>query len=501
LADDFAVILLDLHMPGMDGYETANLIRSRRRSRNTPIVFVTAVFRDEPHLFQAYASGAVDVVFKPADPFILRAKVQVLVELHLKTVEMQREAERRQRLIEENARVRAEKLKAEAQLAQAQKMEAVGQLTGGVAHDFNNLLTVVLGNLDLLDRKPEEDPRRKRQLSAIRHAAERGRSLTRQLLAFSRRQHLSPVIVDVNGLISNFQPLMQQAVGDTVTIRSVLSDKRLCAHVDPAQLETALLNLAVNARDAMPAGGDLTIGTRLMAGEDVARKHDQAASSQWICIEVRDSGTGIAPDVLERIFEPFFTTKEVGKGSGLGLSQVYGFVRQTGGFVTADSELGSGTTFRLFLQATEASAETRAQPERNAEEQRGTERVLAVEDDPAVLSLTVDLLSGLGYEVTTAPDAEAALQLLRGDDPVDLLFTDVMMPGVGGVQLAREARVLRPELKVLLTSGYVGDSSDLDGGEFPLLPKPYERSALAATVRETLTAAEGEQARRSASIH
>jgi CheY-like chemotaxis protein len=274
LTDDFAVILLDLHMPGMDGYETAALIRSRKRSRNTPIVFVTAVFRDEPHLFQAYASGAVDVVFKPADPFILRAKVQVLVSLHLKTMEARREAEHRQRLLEENARVRLEKLRAERQLAQAQKMEAVGQLTGGVAHDFNNLLTVVLGNVDLLSRKLDADPRTQRQLGAIRHAADRGRSLTRQLLAFSRRQHLSPVTLDVNVLVQNFLPLMQQAVGESVTLRADMPEQRLCVHADAAQLETALLNLAVNARDAMPEGGELVISATRLPADQAPQKQE-----------------------------------------------------------------------------------------------------------------------------------------------------------------------------------------------------------------------------------
>jgi signal transduction histidine kinase len=488
LTDDFAVILLDLHMPGMDGYETAALIRSRKRSRNTPIVFVTAVFRDEPHLFQAYASGAVDVVFKPADPFILRAKVQVLVDLHLKTMEISREAERRQRLLEENARVRAEKLRAEAQLAQAQKMEAVGQLTGGVAHDFNNLLTVVLGNLDLLDRKPEEDPRRRRQLAAIRHAAERGRSLTRQLLAFSRRQQLSPLTVDINSLIGNFASLMQQAVGESVTIRPVLEGGSLCAHVDPAQLETAILNLAVNARDAMPEGGDLTIATRLVdAGEELKRQHPEAEGGPWILVQVSDNGSGMPPEVLSRIFEPFFTTKEVGKGSGLGLSQVYGFVRQTGGYVVAKSEVGHGTTFQLYLKPTEGAVEQRSAPEAPRVAEGGAERILAVEDDPAVLSLTLETLSGLGYQVSTAADAREALEVLKGGEPFDLLFTDVMMPGgVGGIQLARQAREIRPDLKVLLTSGYVGEASVLDETDFPLLPKPYERGVLAAKIRDAL---------------
>ena len=490
LEEEFAVILLDLHMPGMDGYETAALIRSRKRTRGTPIVFLTAVFRDEHHTLQAYSAGAVDIVFKPVDPFILRSKVSVLVELHLRTMEARREAAHRQRLLDENARVRLEKLRTERQLAQAQKMEAVGQLTGGVAHDFNNLLTVVLGNVDLLSRRLDKDPRSERQLAAIRHAADRGRSLTRQLLAFSRRQHLTPVTLDVNALVRNFVPLMQQAIGEAVTVFLELSSGHLCVHADPAQLETALLNLAVNARDAMPNGGDLVIST--VQFEPGALSHKDAEGERtWARIEVRDTGTGMSSDVVERMFEPFFTTKEVGKGSGLGLSQVYGFVRQSGGFVTCESALGSGSRFQLHLPCSEEAAAERAAPEvpRKAPRGRG-ERVLVVEDDAQVLALTVEMLGGLGYKVSTATDAASALETLRSDAPVDLLFTDIVMPGgFSGVQLAEQTRRLRPDTKILLTSGYVGESAPVSSGEFELIDKPYERNALAAKLREVLAAA------------
>ncbi len=617
LVEDFALILLDLHMPGMDGYETAALIRSRKRSASIPIVFLTAVFRDEAHLFQAYSAGAVDVVFKPVDPFILRSKVSVLVDLHLKNVEIQMQSEHRKWLLDENIRVRNEKALAERalratqerqeailkslpivftsrraeppfaplfvsdgveaitgfsaetftsdpnfgasrihpedlervvkavsgsvetgsyavefrwlcadgtyrmlldqgvlaptaegepkevfgtlldvtdrrsleeQLAQARKMEAVGQLTGGVAHDFNNLLTVILGNVDLLARKAEKDPKRERQLAAIRHAADRGRSLTRQLLAFSRRQHLNPQTLDINRLIEDFLPLMRQAVGEAVTIETRLDARNLCAHVDPAQLETALLNLAVNARDAMPGGGHLVLSTRAVSGGgDLGRLHPELREGRWAEIEVRDSGEGMRRDVLDRIFEPFFTTKEVGKGSGLGLSQVYGFVRQSGGHVTADSEPGAGSTFRLHLKLSRAAAAARpaAEPMRRAP--RGAERLLVVEDDSAVLALTVEMLEGLGYEIQTALNATDALRLIEGDDRIDLLFSDVVMPGgMSGVDLAREARKRRAGLKVLLTSGYLGDNAFVDNSEFPLIDKPYERLALAARLREML---------------
>jgi signal transduction histidine kinase/CheY-like chemotaxis protein len=623
LQDDFAVILLDLHMPGMDGYETAAFIRQRRRTSRTPIVFLTAVFRDEAHVFQAYSAGAVDVVFKPIDPFILRSKVQVLVDLHLKTLEVQNQAEHTQRLLDENVRVLREKAQAEAalrrtqerqqailkslpivfhsrsieppfaplflsnnvealtgfppeaflaqpdfgssrihpedlpavvkavsgavqtgayscefrwrcadgeyrrlldqgvlapsadggpgreiwgalldvterrsleeQLTHARKMEAVGQLTGGVAHDFNNLLTVIVGNLDLLDRRSEHDPRTQRQLAAVRYAAERGGALTRQLLAFSRRQHLSPVALDVRQLIGNFAPLLKQAVGDAVTVELDLGARELCAEVDPAQLETALLNLAVNARDAMPRGGPLQIAASAQRETPRGASEDPGQPDGWVRIDVRDSGVGIARASLERIFEPFFTTKEVGKGSGLGLSQVYGFVQQSGGHIAVESEPGAGACFSLYLRASDKQAEAPAErPSRAAADKPARGRLLVVEDDQDVLAVTLEMLSELGYEVATACDAAAALEKLEGGEPVDLLFSDVVMPGgCNGAELAKRARVIRPGLKVLLSSGYVGEASSLVGGAFEMIDKPYERTALAARLAAILEGSKG----------
>ncbi|MGZ6018309.1 MAG: ATP-binding protein, partial [Phenylobacterium sp.] len=361
----------------------------------------------------------------------------------------------------------------EERLARAREMEAVGQLTGGIAHDFNNLLTVVLGNIDIMARKTEDEARRARRIDAVRQAAERGRDLTKQLLAFSRRQQLSPVSLDVNALISGFAPLIRQAVGEAVTLDLLLSDEVLCAHADPTQLETALLNLAVNARDAMPDGGQLMISTRRDANH--------------VMIEVRDTGVGMSPEVRERVFEPFFTTKEVGKGSGLGLSQVYGFVRQSEGEVQLHSTVGQGTTFALRLPVSEepdGRVEADAPP---VTVEGGRERILVVEDDPTVLTLTLDMLSGLGYQVVSATNANEALEVIQSNAPIDLLFSDVVMPGgVSGVSLARTARELRPDLRVLLTSGYVGEGAVMETKEFPLLDKPYETRLLSAKLRKLL---------------
>ena len=617
LVDDYAIILLDLHMPGMDGYETAALIRARRRNSRIPILFLTAVFRDEAHLFQAYTAGAVDVVFKPVDPFILRSKVSVLMDLHLKTTELKQQADHHKRLLEENIRVRKEKdlaqrtiermrarqdailralpiivlsrrcaapfaplflsdkveqvtgfpdaafmsdpafgfsrvhpddqarvMKAldgalvtggygvefrwlhadgtyrvfldqgvlsgpgegghpeivgamldvtdrrslEEQLAQARKMEAVGQLTGGIAHDFNNLLTVILGNIDLMTRKAGDEAKRERQLEAMRTAADRGRSLTRQLLAFSRRQQLNPQTLDVNTLISDFLPLVRQAVGEAITVHTHLSKRKLCADIDPTQLEAALLNLAVNARDAMPNGGDLTIATRpATRRHDLPKDEPETDKAHWILVEVTDTGPGMDAAVLERIFEPFFTTKEVGKGSGLGLSQVYGFVHQSGGHVSADSSEGQGARFRLHLRISEAKPAERAAAKTPKRLEPGRERVLVVEDDVGVLALNTEMLEGLGYTVETACDARRALSVLESGEPFDMLFSDVVMPGgMSGVELAREVRRTRPDIAVLLASGFVADETVFTQSEFPLIEKPYERAALAAKLREVL---------------
>lgn len=606
LAQEFAVILLDLHMPGMDGYETARLIREHPRTRDTPIVFVTAVFRDEAHIFQAYSVGAVDVVFKPVDPFILRSKVSILADLHLKTLEVRRQGEERSALLEENARISEEKLAAELalrttrerqdailkslpvvftartsvhpfaarfvsdsitpltgfepqrfvddpeiglgrihpddvegvadclmrasetgsyaceyrwmcadgeyrtfldqgvwsidedgdaqilgtlldvterrhleeQLTQARKMEAVGQLTGGVAHDFNNLLTVVLGNADILLRRVEEQPSLVKHLAAIRAAADKGQTLTRQLLAFSRRQQLNPRVVDLNGLIRDFAPLMKQAVGDGVAIQLELGTEPLHAMVDPTHLETALLNLAVNARDAMENEGELTITSRRTS-------RDGAECGE---IRVSDTGAGMSAEVAERVFEPFYTTKDIGRGSGLGLSQVYGFVAQSGGQVEVDSRPGEGATFTLTLPLTAEAPAKGAAPVRPEEVQAGSERILIVEDDPAVLSVCLDMLNGLGYRCEVAADAIGALHRLQGDHGYDLLFSDVVMPGgMNGIELGRRAQALRPDLKVLLTSGYLGETAQGHSHEFALIEKPYERAELAAQIRAVLS--------------
>jgi signal transduction histidine kinase/PAS domain-containing protein len=372
----------------------------------------------------------------------------------------------------------------EEQLHQSQKMEAIGQLTGGVAHDFNNLLMVISGNLELIDDRAANRNGIQEFAVAARKAADRGARLTAQLLAFSRRQTLNPKPVHAGSLVRDFQELIQRAIGEGCKIKLVVEDRLWLCHADPAQLETSLLNLALNARDAMPGGGTLEIEVRNVTLRDNAIA--DVAAGPYVRLSVRDTGCGMAPETLDRVFEPFFTTKEVGRGTGLGLSMVYGFVRQSGGHVAIESEVGVGTTISLYLpKSTQAPAEVaEVAPIRDIP--AGSERILMVEDDDDVLDVTSELLRQLGYQVQCARNGTDAVEVLKAGASFDLLFSDVVMPqGINGVELAREAKRLCSGIKVLLTSGNAADVLARHGAEdeFPIIGKPYRRADLAQYLR------------------
>ncbi|MGH6783373.1 MAG: ATP-binding protein, partial [Sphingomicrobium sp.] len=392
----------------------------------------------------------------------------------------------------------SERRRLEEALLQAQKMEAIGRLTGGIAHDFNNLLTVVLGNLDLMERHATGNERMQRQLAAMRHATERGQNLTGQLLAFSRRQHLNPETLDVNALVRGFEPLIRRVIGEATVLKIALGDEAAVAEVDAAQLETSLLNLAVNARDAMPDGGEITLSVRrLEHADELIAQYSEASAGPWIVISVSDSGAGMPAHVAHRAFEPFFTTKDPGKGSGLGLSQVYGFVRQSGGFVTLSSGVGEGTRISIYLPPSAKPLTQRTARESADVAPAGSETVLLVEDDAAVLTLTSEMLSDLGYRVITAADADSALDILRNGQAIDVIFTDVVMREKSGVQLAREARQMRPGVKVLLTSGYTGEALTRhkpDSFDLPIIAKPFRQFDLGAKLRKLLDEGSGQPA-------
>jgi PAS domain S-box-containing protein len=392
-----------------------------------------------------------------------------------------------------------ERERMEEQLRQAQKMEAVGQLTGGVAHDFNNLLTIILGNLDRLSDRLDTlsdgavDAEAKRLAGAACRAAERGALLTRRLLAFSRRQPLEPTPVDPNKLVAGMSELLRRTLGEGIAIETILAGGIWRTLADPNQLENAILNLAVNARDAMPRGGKLTIETaNAFLDDDYARQHDDVNAGQHVMIAVSDTGVGMTKEVADKAFEPFFTTKEVGQGTGLGLSQVYGFVRQSGGHVQLYTEPGDGTTVKIYLPrlfAEETAREAPAALAPVAPTARG-ELILVVEDDADVRAFSTDALIELGYRVIGAADGETALRLVENDPEISLMFTDIGLPGgLNGRQVADAARRIRPSLRVLFTTGYARNAIIHQGRLDPgveLLSKPFSRSMLGSKIRQVL---------------
>ena len=383
-----------------------------------------------------------------------------------------------------------ERRQAEAALAQSQKMETIGKLTGGVAHDFNNLLQVVSGNLQLLGKDVAGNARAERRVANALAGVSRGAKLAAQLLAFGRRQALEPRVVNVARIVRGMDDMLRRAIGEGVEVETVVGGGLWNTFIDPAQVENAVLNLAINARDAMDGQGRLTVELgNAQLDADYARGHDEVAPGQYVMLAVSDTGSGMAPAVVERVFEPFFSTKSEGKGSGLGLSMVYGFVKQSGGHVAIYSEVGEGTTIRLYLPRAMASEDVEVAVDTIAAT-GGSETVLVVEDDAEVRDTVVALLTDLGYRVLKAVDAASGLAVIESGAPIDLLFTDVVMPGtLKSPEMARRARERLPDLAVLFTSGYPENSivhgGRLDAG-IELLSKPYTREALARRLRHVL---------------
>ncbi|HEU5466121.1 MAG TPA: PAS domain S-box protein, partial [Gemmatimonadales bacterium] len=379
----------------------------------------------------------------------------------------------------------------EAQLRQAQRMESIGRLAGGVAHDFNNILTAIFGYTELVSETFAPGSPQREDLEEIRKASQRASALTRQLLAFSRQQVLQPVVVKTNELVENLEKMLRRIVSEDIKLRLALSKATGNVRVDPGQFDQVLMNLVVNARDAMPKGGSLVIETaNAELDEQYAMEHQPVVPGPYVLIAVSDTGGGIPPEVRSRIFEPFFTTKEIGKGTGLGLSTVYGIIKQSGGYVWVYSEMGRGTTFKIYLPRVDAPADTSefAAPPK---ELKGTETILLAEDDETLRSLTTGILRKLGYVVLAAATPDMARAIARDHHgPIHLLLTDVVMPGSSGRDLARELAKSRPQTKVLFVSGYTGEAMiqhGLTGPGLNYLQKPYTPSVLAAKVREVLS--------------
>jgi signal transduction histidine kinase len=501
LKNDIAVVLVDVCMPDLDGFELASMIREHPRFERTAIIFVSAIQITELDRLRGYQAGAVDYVPVPVVPELLRAKVKVFAELFRKTRQLESlNAELEQRVaartadlertnleleqrVEERTREREAAL---AQLHEMQKLESLGQLTGGVAHDFNNVLAAVLGNLDVLSRRPNEDTEARRFIEGAMKAAERGAALTKRMLAFARRQELKPETVEVAQLVGGMTEMLRRSLGPTVQIATEFQPGLAPTLVDPNQLELALLNLSLNARDAMPNGGRLTIGAR---AEILTAGVRGLPAGHYVCISVADTGIGMDEMTLKRATEPFFTTKGIGKGTGLGLSMVHGFAAQSGGIARITSRVGSGTTIELWLPSADVAAAPPSAPLKPAAPARAQARdILLVDDDPLVMASTAAMLEDLGHAVTQATSAIGALTMLRSATKIDLVITDHAMPGLTGTELARLIRQSWPSLPIILVTGYPELPKGEDQG-LPWLTKPYQREDLAARIDAVLLGA------------
>ena len=496
LKSDVAIVLIDVCMPDLDGFELAAMIREHPRFQKTAFIFVSAIQVTELDLLRGYAAGAVDYVAVPVVPDLLRAKVRVFAELYRKTRQLEtlnaelerRVAERTAELADANTdlehRVEERTREREAALAKVhemQKVESLGQLTGGVAHDFNNLLMAVLGNLEILSKFIPDDPKLRRLIDGAIQGAERGATLTKRMLAFARRQELRPATVNVPKLVDSMVEMLGRSLGPGIEITTEFENHVPATRVDPNQLELALLNLALNARDAMPGGGRLTISAR---GERVGPGAIPGlAVGDYVCIAERDTGVGMDEATLKRATEPFFTTKGVGRGTGLGLSMVDGLVAQSGGAMRISSKVGTGTSIELWLPVSELEKVEEPRP-------AGTPRildlracrVLVVDDDPIVAAGTAAMLEDLGHSAIEVGSAEVALQVLSSESEIDLVITDHAMPGMTGTELAKQIRRHWPGVPVVLASGY----TELPGDELglPRLSKPYRQEELARLLAE-----------------
>jgi PAS domain S-box-containing protein len=378
----------------------------------------------------------------------------------------------------------------ERRLAQAQKMEAVGQLTGGIAHDFNNLLLVITGNHELLELHLDgEEPRA--LLKEAQDAALLGSKLTDQLLTFARRRHMDAQVIQLNDHVIGIFDMLRRTLGEHVVLSTSLARNLWAIRADPGQFQSAIVNLGVNARDAMPQGGKLVIETRnVVFDADHDDFHSELTPGEYVQLSISDTGSGMPPEVRDRVFEPFFTTKEKGRGTGLGLAMVYGFVKQSGGHVTIYSEVGLGTTFNLYFPRADGVAREASAQLQGTADPAARETILVVEDDERVRRLTITRLQLIGYQVLEASDGPKALEILSRSDEVDLVFTDLIMPGgMSGRDVAARARQLKPDIKVLLTSGYAEElvhGDDLERERLKVLRKPYHQADLVAVLREVL---------------
>lgn len=625
LRGEFAVILLDVYMPEMDGYETAQLIRAREQTKRIPIVFLSAVNKETEHLLRGYSMGAVDYVFKPVEPIVLQSKVAVFVDLFLMTREIQRKAQQEQLLLDANLRANAERLRVEQelrvaeqrqvaiirslpiilylealdanprvprfvsgnfstltgfefdhiqanphlwlerlhdgdrdrvlaalaqrpqggalsveyrwrcadgqykyfldravllrdadgkpieyagtlldvtdrkdlenQLVQAGKMDAIGKLTGGIAHDFNNLLAAMLGGIGLIERRIELNEEQAKILEMTRHAAEQGSDLVGRLLAFARRQQLEPARIEIGALAAAVNHLLAHTLGGLVQLEWVIGDDMWCAFADESQLELALMNIIINARDALPEGGNILVTAEnrtVEAGSSLG-----LPAGEYVLLAVSDTGCGIPPELIEQVLEPFFTTKEVGKGTGLGLSMVYGFAKQSGGAIHIESRIGEGTRVEIWLPRAPAVSQEQApsaaiSPAKKVQEVRPLQ-ILLVDDHVGVRETTRALLKEFGHEVAEASDGASALDCLTSDPlRYDLVITDYAMPLISGTEVVERAREIRPGLPGIIITGYAAAASIARRpDDVPVLTKPFTPDQLGQAIGDACASSQG----------
>ena len=519
------LILLDVRMKGMDGLEVCRQLKAHDETKRIPIILISA-FANEKEWVEGLQLGVSDYITKPfkSEELLMRVKTHMTLSRANVTLEqqaaelcqineqLQSEIIMRQRVeddlrrnldraersrlamlsnLEDRKRMEAEKSVLEVQFQQAQKLEAVGLLTGGVAHDFNNLLTTIIGNAELAIGEVGKDSPLHEFLEDIKGAGERAAALTRQLLAFSRKQILQPEVANLNEVLGNMDRMLRRVIQENIEIKTILSPDLGQVHVDIGQMEQILMNLAVNARDVMPEGGKLIFETsNAELDETYARTHISVTPGPYVMLAVTDTGIGMTKEVQAKIFEPFFTTKEKGKGTGLGLSTVYGIVKQSKGNIWVYSEPGKGSTFKIYLPRVEETVRIVEEPEEVAESLQGSETILLVEDEKMVRDIALKILRNYGYTVLCAGDGEEALHICRHhQEPVQLMLTDVVMPGMSGRELAKRLEELHPEMKVLFMSGYTDNAivhnGLLDKG-IAFIPKPFTPVDLARKVREVL---------------
>jgi signal transduction histidine kinase/ActR/RegA family two-component response regulator len=502
LKNEIALILIDVCMPDLDGFELAGMIREHPRFQTTAIIFVSAVMMTYPDQLRGYRLGGVDYVPVPVVPELLRAKVKVFVDLYRKTRQLERfNAELERRVAERTSELQRfneqlelrikertrERETALAQLFEAQKLDTIGRLTGGVAHDFNNLLMAVLGSLSLLEKRLPDDPRGHRLLQNAVQGAQRGAALTQRLLAFSRRQELKPESVDVPHLVNGMKELLERALGHGVELRTQFSSRLPAALVDANQLELALLNVALNARDAMPSGGTLTIS----ANEDAQTGNAADAPLEpgdYVRIVIVDTGIGMDEVTLAKATEPFFTTKGPGKGTGLGLSMVHGLAAQSGGRLCINSKPDAGTTLELWLPMAKAPAVTaiaQMQP-LGATPYVGACKVLIVDDDHLVMTGISAMIEDLGHTPIEAHSAAEALGKLADGIDVDVVITDHAMPAMTGLQFARRVQETYPGLPIILATGYAEIPGDPASLGLLRLAKPCNQYEIATAIQSAL---------------